>query len=143
MNFNPEEFVKRQIDNIKKKIGDEKAIVAVSGGVDSTTSAVITYKAIGENLICVFIDDAFMREGEPEKVTKLLSAPPINLPVRIINARERFLNALKGLRDAEEKRKAFRETFYQTLAEVAKKEGCSFLVPVSYTHLTLPTTPYV
>jgi len=69
-----------------------------------------------------------MREGEPEKVTKLLSAPPINLPVRIINARERFLNALKGLRDAEEKRKAFRETFYQTLAEVAKKEGCSFLV---------------
>ena len=128
MNFNPEEFVKRQIDNIKNKIGDEKAIVAVSGGVDSTTSAVLTYKAIGENLICVFIDDAFMREGEPEKVTKLLSAPPINLPVRIINARERFLNALKGLRDAEEKRKAFRETFYQTLAEVAKKEGCSFLV---------------
>ena len=128
MSFNPEEFVKRQVDKIKSEIGNAKALVAVSGGVDSSTSAVLTYKAIGENLICIFLDDAFMREGEPEKVAELLSAPPINLPVHIVNVRERFLNALKGLRDAEEKRKAFRETFYQTLAEIAKKESCKFLV---------------
>jgi len=128
LSFNPEKFVKRQVDKIRSDVGDAKALVTVSGGVDSTTSAVLTYRAIGENLTCIFLDDAFMREGEPEKVAELLSAPPINLPVRIVNVRERFLNALKRLRDAEKKRKAFRETFYRTLAEIAEKEGCKFLV---------------
>ena len=128
MSFDPKGFVERQIEEIRQTIGDAKTLVAISGGVDSTTSAVLTHKAIGENLICIFLDDAFMREGEPEKVAELLSRPPIELHVRIVNVRDRFLNALKGVRDAEEKRKAFRETFYQTLAEIARKEQCKFLV---------------
>jgi GMP synthase (glutamine-hydrolysing) len=126
--FDPKKFVENRIEEIRKNIGDERALVAVSGGVDSTTCAVLTRKAIGENLICVILDDAFMREGEPEKVAEILSGEPFNVPVKIVNVRERFLSAMKGLRDAEEKRKKFRETFYTVLSETAKKENCRVLV---------------
>ena len=126
--FDPKMFVNAEIEKTKKTIGKKRALVAVSGGVDSTTCAVLTRKAIGENLACVILDDAFMREGEPEHVFKVLSEPPFNVPMRIVNARDRFLQALKGLRDAEEKRKMFRQTFYQVLGEAAKKEDCEFLV---------------
>lgn len=126
--LDPEVFVEEQIEEIRRVIGDEKAIIAVSGGVDSTTSAVLTHRAIGERLLCVMLDDSFMREGEPERVARLLSSPPLSLPVKVLDVRERFIKALEGLQDAEEKRKAFRETFYQTLGEAAEKEGCRFLV---------------
>jgi len=126
--IDPKKFVEAQIGEIKKSIGNEKALVAVSGGVDSTTCAVLTHKALGESLVCVILDDAFMREGEPEHVVEVLSKPPFKVPAKIVNVRERFLNAMKGLRDAEEKRKMFRETFYQALAETAKSEKCKILV---------------
>jgi GMP synthase (glutamine-hydrolysing) len=126
--FNPKSFVEAEIENIKKSVGSEKALVAVSGGVDSTTCAVLTHKALGENLVCVTLDDAFMRENEPRHVAETLSKPPLNVPTKVVNVRERFLQAMKGLRDAEEKRKMFRETFYQVLGETAKKEGCNILV---------------
>ncbi|MEM2092675.1 MAG: ATP-binding protein [Candidatus Bathyarchaeia archaeon] len=127
-NFDPERFVSEKIREIREEIGDERALVAVSGGVDSTTCAVLTRMAIGGNLICIVIDDAFMRDGEPERVAEILSREPFNVPVKIIDARERFLSAMKGLRDAEEKRKKFRETFYNVLSETAKEEGCRILV---------------
>jgi len=127
-NFDPEAFVQSQIERIREIIGEEKALVAVSGGVDSSTCAVLTHLAIGENLVCVTLDDAFMREGEPERIAKILSNPPLSLPVKIERVQERFLRALQGLRDAEEKRKAFRKTFYETLSEIAKREDCSYLV---------------
>ncbi len=126
--FNPEEFVKKQVAEIKKLVGNERALIAVSGGVDSTTSAVLTHRAIGSNLLCVMLDDAFMREGEPQRISQLVSQPPIKLPIRILDVQERFLKALERLQDAEEKRKMFRETFYRTLGETAKKEGCKVLV---------------
>ena len=126
--FDPKKFVEAETEEIKRSIRDEKALVAVSGGVDSITSAVLTHKAIGENLVCIMLDDAFMREGEPERVAEILSKPSLNVPMKIVNVRERFLQAMKGLRDAEEKRKMFRETFYQVLGETAKKERCSVLV---------------
>jgi GMP synthase (glutamine-hydrolysing) len=126
--FNPKNFVETEIVEIRKSTGNEKALVAVSGGVDSSTCAVLTHKAIGENLVCAILDDAFMREGEPEHVAEILSKPPLNVPTKIVNVHERFLQAMKGLRDAEEKRKMFRETFYQVLGETAKKEGCKILV---------------
>ncbi|MEM3566607.1 MAG: ATP-binding protein [Candidatus Bathyarchaeia archaeon] len=126
--FNPEKFVEEQIAQIRKAIGNERALVAVSGGVDSTTCAVLTRKAVGENLVCVILDDAFMREGEPERVAEILSKEPFNVPVKIVDVRELFLNAMKGLRDAEEKRKKFRETFYTVLSETAKRENCRVLV---------------
>jgi len=126
--FDSKRFVEAHILELKKRIGNKKALVAVSGGVDSTTCAVLTHKAMGENLVCVILDDAFMREREPERVAEILSKPPFNVPIKIVNVRERFLQVMKGLRDAEEKRKKFRETFYQVLSETAKKEGCKILV---------------
>ena len=121
-------FVKAQVKMIEEALGNEKALIAVSGGVDSTVSAILTHKALGDNLICAFIDDNFMRLGEPDRVKAMLSAPPLNLPVGILNERERFMKALKGLVDAEDKRKAFRETFYQTLSDAALAEECKYLV---------------
>ena len=121
-------FVEARIEELRKAIGNERALVAVSGGVDSTTCAVLTHKAIGEILVCVILDDAFMREGEPEHVAEILSRPPFNVPMKIVDVRERFLEAMKGLKDAEEKRKKFRETFYQVLSETANEEGCRILV---------------
>jgi len=121
-------FVEARIEELRKAIGNERALVAVSGGVDSTTCAVLTHKAIGEILVCVILDDAFMREGEPEHVAEIMSMPPFNIPMKIVDVRERFLEAMKGLKDAEEKRKKFRETFYQVLSETANKEGCKILV---------------
>ena len=126
--FDPKDFVEKQIKAIKKVIGRERALIAVSGGVDSTTCAVLTHRALGENLLCVILDTAFMREGEPEKVAQILSQPPLNLPMKVVKVQERFLSEMKGLRDAEEKRKKFRETFYRVLSETAEKENCRFLV---------------
>jgi len=126
--FDPKKFVGTEIEKTRKSIGNEKALVAVSGGVDSTTCAVLTHRAISENLSCVILDDAFMRKGEPERVAETLSKPPLKVPMRIVDVQERFLEAMKGLGDAEEKRKVFRETFYQVLGETAKNDGCKILV---------------
>ena len=126
--FDSVAFVKKQAKAIKRAVGEERALIAVSGGVDSTTCAVLTHRALGKNLLCVILDTAFMREGEPEKVSALLSQPPLNLPMKVVNVTERFLNEMKGLRDAEEKRKKFRETFYSVLSKIAETENCRFLV---------------
>ncbi|MCW3992108.1 MAG: hypothetical protein NWE79_05325, partial [Candidatus Bathyarchaeota archaeon] len=123
-----EAFVDKQVEAIRETLGEERALIAVSGGVDSTVCAVLTRMAIGDNLICTFIDDNFMRLGEPDRVKAMLSAPPLNLPVKILDERKRFTEALAGLRDAEEKRKAFREAFYKTLSDSAKAENCRYLV---------------
>ena len=121
-------FVDKQVEAVKGVLGEERALIAVSGGVDSTVCAVLTHLAIGDNLICAFIDDNFMRLGEPDRVRAMLSAPPLSLPVKVLDEKERFMEALAGLKDAEEKRKAFRENFYRTLSDAARAEGCRFLV---------------
>jgi len=121
-----ETFVDKQVEEIKRVVGKKRALIAVSGGVDSTTCAVLTHKALGKNLQCIFIDTAFMRLGEPERVKAFYKE--LGLPFKIINARKRFLDGQKGLVDAEEKRKVFRQTFYEVLGESAKEEGCEFLV---------------
>jgi GMP synthase (glutamine-hydrolysing) len=126
--FNPKEFVEKQVNEIREVLGKEKALIAVSGGVDSCTCAALVHKAIGENLLCVMLDDAFMRENEPQRVAQLLSQPPLKLPIKILNVQERFLTEMKELRDAEEKRKIFRENFYRILSETAQREHCTYLV---------------
>lgn len=126
--FDAKTFLEKQIVATRKALGSEKALIAVSGGVDSTVSAAITHRAIGDNLSCVFIDDNFMRLGEPERVKMLLSSPPLSLPVKVLDERDSFMAALKGLKDAEEKRKAFRDTFYRALSDAAKREKCRYLV---------------
>jgi GMP synthase (glutamine-hydrolysing) len=126
--FNPRAFIDNQINETRSLIGDERALIAISGGVDSTTCAVLTHRAVGDNLQCVILDDAFMRTQEPEHIAHLVSAPPLKLPIKIVDVKQRFLKALEGLEDAEDKRKAFRETFYKTLGETAKEEKSRILV---------------
>ena len=126
--FDADSFIALQTEEMRRVVGGERAIIAVSGGVDSTTCAALTRKAIGGNLVCVFIDTGFMRKGEPERVKRNLARPPLNLPLKIVRAQESFMKRLEGLVDAEEKRKAFRETFYSSLGEVAGREGCKWLV---------------
>jgi GMP synthase (glutamine-hydrolysing) len=126
--FDVSAFVEKQVEAVREALGGQKALIACSGGVDSTVAAAITHLAIGDNLVCIFIDDNFMRLGEPDRVKAILSAPSLSLPLKIVEERGRFMEALKGLNDAEEKRKAFRETFYQTLSDAAWAEGCEFLV---------------
>jgi len=119
-------FVDEQCKKIKEIVGSEKALIAVSGGVDSTTCAVLTHKAIGDNLKCIFIDTGFMRLGEPEKVKSFYDG--LNLPFKIIDAKKVFIDSQNSLVDAEDKRKVFRQNFYDTLSNAAKSEGCKFLV---------------
>lgn len=119
-------FIDEKTREIKDEVGDGKAVVACSGGVDSTTCTILAHKALGKNLLAVFIDDGLMRESEPEQVVKLLKK--LRVKTKLIRARGRFFQALKGKIDPEEKRKAFRETFYRALGELLKKEKAKFLI---------------
>lgn len=124
--MNLKQFIKEQIEKIKKEVGNQKAVVACSGGVDSTVCTVLAYQALGKNLLAVFIDDGLMREGETEKIAKLLKS--LKVKTKVVHVPGRFIKALKDITDPENKRKAFRETFYQVLGEVIKKEKAKFLI---------------
>ncbi len=107
---------------------EKKAIAAVSGGIDSTVAAVVAKRALGDRLFPVLIDTGFLRAGEPERVRTRLADPFLGLNVKLVRSSGRFLEAVKGLSAAEEKRKKFRETFYEVLKEEAQREGCDFVV---------------
>lgn len=124
--FNPKKFIKEKIEELKKKIKDKKALVATSGGVDSTVCAILTKEAIGENIITFFIDDGLMRENEVEEVRDFFSKRGINIEVWDMS--DTFFDALKGKIDPEEKRKAFREAFYRVLSQAVRSYSVDFLI---------------
>jgi GMP synthase (glutamine-hydrolysing) len=126
MRFDPREFVERAVEEIRRTVGDAKAVAACSGGVDSTVAAVLARRALGDRLVAVYINDGFRREGEPEWAVSMLQR--LGLNVLLVDARREFLEAVRGLRDAEEKRKAFRHTFYSVLGRVAREVGARYLV---------------
>jgi len=126
MAFDPESFIEKQVGLLRNEIGNEKAFAATSGGVDSTVSAVLAHKAIGKRALVAFLDDGLMREGEPEDVVGKLKGMGLN--ARLYRVQEPFFKALKGLTDPEEKRKAFRRTFYDTLTGIAKEEGAKYFI---------------
>lgn len=110
------EFVEDIISDIKDSVGNEKAICALSGGVDSSVAAVLVHKAIGNNLQSVYVDSGLMRQDNiPEKV-------------KIINAKDNFLEVLKGVTDPEQKRKIIGKTFIEIFDKEAEKSGAKFLV---------------
>ena len=124
--LNVKEFIETTIIEIKQIVGENKLISACSGGVDSMTATYLLHKAVGDNLIAVFINDGLRREGEPEFVVKNLRKWGIN--TRSIDAKKEFFQIFKGKTDAEEKRKAFRDKFYKTFGKVAKEEKVKFIV---------------
>ncbi len=120
-------FVEESIAKLKEKIGDKKALCALSGGVDSSVAAVLLSKAIGKNLTCIFVDHGLLRKNEGDEVEDVFKNQDINF-VRV-NAKDRFLAKLAGVSDPETKRKIIGEEFIRVFEEEAKKIGTvDFLV---------------
>ncbi len=119
-----EKFVERAIKEIREKVGDGKAIIALSGGVDSSVCATLAYRAIGDRLIPVFVDTGLMRLGEPERIKEIFSY--MNLV--FVDAKDEFLSALKGITDPEEKRKVVGELFVRVFERVAEEKKADYLI---------------
>ncbi|MFM6009128.1 MAG: glutamine-hydrolyzing GMP synthase [Dolichospermum sp.] len=115
-------FVEEAIEEIRTKVEDKRVLLALSGGVDSSTLAFLMYKAIGEQLTCVFIDQGFMRKLEPERLVKLFKEQ-FHIPVEYVNARERFISAIAGVTDPEEKRRRIGHEFISVFEETSKNLG--------------------
>ena len=115
-------FVDETVKALKEKIGDKKALCALSGGVDSSVAAALINKAIGKNLTCIFVDHGLLRKNEAEEVEEVFTK---NFDVNFIkvDARERFLTKLAGVADPEQKRKIIGEEFIRVFEEEAKKIG--------------------
>lgn len=120
-------FVEGLIEDIRESLGQEKAICALSGGVDSSVASLLVHKAIGENLTCFYIDSGLMREGETDLLREVFKEN-YDMKVEIIDAQEEFLKALEGVTDPEEKRKKIGKTFIRVFEREAKKLGAKFLV---------------
>jgi len=126
MIFDPEKFVSEAVEKLKKDIGEEKAIIAASGGVDSTVAASLASKAIGKKLIAVFVNTGYLRKDEPENTQKLLKA--MDLDLRYVDAGKEFCKALKGVEEPEKKRKIIGKKFIKIFEKVAKKEKVKHLL---------------
>ena len=115
-------FVENTIKHIKEKVGDKKALCALSGGVDSSVAASLMSRAIGKNLTCIFVDHGLLRKNESEEVVKVFgNREDVNF-IRV-DASKRFLEKLKGVTDPEAKRKIIGEEFIRVFEEEAKKIG--------------------
>jgi GMP synthase (glutamine-hydrolysing) len=120
-------FVEEQISEIKQTVGDATAINALSGGVDSSLVTVLGHRALAEQFKTVFVDNALMRQGEPQRVVKTFA--DMGIPVELVDAREEFLSALAGLTDPEEKRQAVTDTFYaKVFSRLVRESGAKFLL---------------
>ncbi|NPA51513.1 MAG: glutamine-hydrolyzing GMP synthase [Aquificae bacterium] len=113
-------FLMEKEIEIRKQVGDKKAICALSGGVDSSVAAVLVHNAIGDNLTCIFVDNGLLRKGEREKVEKTFR-DNFHIPLIVVDAKERFLKALRGVTDPEQKRKIIGNLFIEIFEEEAKK----------------------
>lgn len=123
--FKPEKFVEEQIEEMRAKIKG-RAIIACSGGVDSTVAAVLVSRAIGDQLLTVYVNNGFMRKGETEAVGKMFDSLGINY--RLVDASDEFFDALKGVTDPETKRKIIGERFIRVFERTAKEYGAEYLV---------------
>ena len=113
-------FLMEKQAEIRKMVGGKKAICALSGGVDSSVAAVLVHNAIGDNLTCIFVDNGLLRKGEREQVEKTFR-DNFHIQLIVVDAKDRFLNALKGITDPEQKRKIIGNLFIEVFEEEAKK----------------------
>lgn len=120
-------FIETAKDEIKEKIGKSRVVCGISGGVDSSVTAVLVHEAIGDALTCIFVDNGVLRKGEAKKVQETLKKN-FHMRIRYVNATERFLRRLKGVIDPERKRKIIGNEFIRVFEEESKKiRNVSFL----------------
>ena len=115
-------FIDEAVADVRAQVGDRRVLLALSGGVDSSTLAFLLHRAIGDQLTCMFIDQGFMRKGEPEFLVEFFDKR-FHINVEYINARERFINKLYGVTDPEEKRKLIGTEFIRVFEEESKRLG--------------------
>ena len=120
-------FIQREIEQIRSEVADKKVILGLSGGVDSSVTAVLLNRAIGKRLTCVFVDNGLLSTDEGKRVKRTFR-DHFRINVRHVNARKRFLDPLKGVVDPERKRRIIGETFIRVFEEeAAKLRGAHFL----------------
>ena len=115
-------FVERTIKDLKERVGRERVICGISGGVDSTITAVLLHKAVGGQLSCIFVDNGLLRQGEAEEVMELFKGL-YHMDVHQVDASQHFLNHLKGVTDPEEKRKVIGREFISVFEKKARELG--------------------
>ena len=122
------EYVEQEIQKIRERIGDKLAVCGLSGGVDSTVSAVMVHRAVGRQLTCIFVDHGLMRKNEPDEVERVCR-DQFDMNFVRVDARDEFLGKLAGVTDPEEKRRIIGETFIRVFERESRKIGkVSFLV---------------
>lgn len=125
--LDPERFIREKVQEIREAVGGGLAINALSGGVDSSTVTLLGHRALGERLKTVFIDNGLMREGEPEQVVSLFQK--LGVKVTVVDARQEFLAALKGITDPEQKRETITRTFYRDVfGRLVRESGAKYLL---------------
>src|SRR5215217_6366330 len=115
--WTPNAFVETTISSLREKLGDDKVVLALSGGVDSSVAAILLHKAIGKNLHCIFVDNGLLRKGEYDAV--LEQYKHLGLNIKGVDAKERFLSQLAGVKDPELKRKAIGRVFIEVFDDEA------------------------
>jgi GMP synthase (glutamine-hydrolysing) len=125
--LDPQQFIGQQVEKIGAAVGGGLAINALSGGVDSSTVTMLGHKALGGRLKTFFIDNALMRQDEPQQVVSTFAS--LGVRVELIDARDEFLRTLKGITDPEEKREAVTQTFYKhVFGRLVRESGAKFLL---------------
>jgi len=118
-------FVDEKVEEIAEAVGDAHAIIALSGGVDSSTAAALAYEALGDRLTPVYVDTGLMRKGETEEIEETFGYMD---SLRVVHAQDRFLDVLAGVTDPEEKRLAIGEQFIREFETVAREVDADYLV---------------
>lgn len=125
-NWQMEDLIEIMIEELKKEVGNSKALIGLSGGIDSSVATALAAKALNERLTAVYVDHGFMREGETEAIRQTFEKFKINFIVA--NAQERFMQKLKGVTEPEQKRKIMGEEFIRVFEEIAKNSDAEYLI---------------
>ncbi len=125
-NWQMEDLIEKMINEVKAEVGESRAIIGLSGGIDSSVATAMAAKALNDRLTAVLVDHGFMREGEPEEIRKAFQKHKINFVTA--NAQERFMRRLKGITDPEKKRRIIGEEFARVFEDIAEDVGAEYLI---------------